>query len=409
MNTGINRKFEFFRNSPAESVQQDAHATGADMTGTHQLRSLHRLARTAASARVLNLHEIARLNAANQAHAAEPLFSCRRLNDAILLKHALRAQDRPYVHTHRATATKIVFPFSKSDLKLGGYALFVEQANLDAAFREAVGPNTPNESISRDLELLREIARLPSLDPYLLRDVTQGLGRQVADCYFDISLQDIRAVRSFLRRDMRALVDRAGGAVGLDIDLTADRLTHLMMEDPANPALAPLRHALRFGVEDFERSLKGWKGVLYYKWCYARLLQGFPAVATRMASMRLHRASQEDKVFIYGLVRRILQRLDENFASVKVHLVNYDTVFQSLIDQNDPLPFQTFLRGASQSFSEIGRAIGEISHACDFWNYRQGKDAGERIDVDIANELIGELAHSLDLSFDKATDRQASA
>jgi len=379
------------------------------MTGTHQLRSLHRLGRTAASARVLNLHEIARLNATNQAHRAQPLFRCQRLNEAILLKHALRAQDRPYVCTHRATVTKILFPFSKADLKLGGYALFVEQPNLDSAFREAVGPNTGNESINRDLELLREIAALPSLDPYLLRDVAEGLGRQVADCYFDISPQDIRAVQSFLRRDMRDLVDRASGTAGLDIDVTADRLTHLMMEDPTNPALAPLRHALRFGVEDFERSLKGWKGVLYYKWCYARLLQGFPTVATRMASMRLHRASHEDKVFIYGLIRQILRRLDENFASVKVHLVNYDTVFQALIEQNDPLPFQAFLRGASRSFSEIGRAIGEISHACDFWNYRQGDGRETRIDVETANELVGELAHSLDISFDCASERQASA
>lgn len=379
------------------------------MAGMQQLRSLHRLGHTAASARVLNLHEIAIANSSNPSHAASPMFSCRRLNEAILLKHALRAQDRPYVQTGRATATKIVFPISKSDLRLGGYSLFIEQPNLDPAFREAMGANTPGKFIERDLELLREISLLPSLDPYLLHDVTHGLGRQVADCYFNISRRDIRAVRSFLHRDMHTLVDRANGDAGIDTELTADRLSQLMMEDAGNPALAPLRDALRFGAEDFERSLKGWKGVLYYKWCYARLLQGFPAVATRMASMRLNRARQEDKVYLYGLVRRIIKRLDENFASVKVHITGYDTAFKSLINENDPIPFQTFLRSASQSFSEIGQAIGEISHACDFWNYRQGKSTDERIEVDIAHELIGELAHALGLSFDKDTARKRSA
>jgi len=373
------------------------------MTGMQQLRGLHRIAQTASSARVLNLHEIANANTTNPEHAAAPLFSCQRLNSAILLKHALRAQDRPYVCTHRATATKIVFPISKSDLRLGGYNLFIEQPDLEAAFREAMGANTPIESINKDVELLREIARLPSLDPYLLRDVARGLGRKVADCYFNISPRDIRAVRSFLHRDMRALVERANDGEGFDTDLTAERLSRLMLEDASNPALAPLRQALRFGVEDFEHSLKGWKGVLYYKWCYARLLQGFPAVATRMASMRLNRPLHEDKVYLYGLVRRILQRLDENFGSVKVHIIGYETAFQALIDDNDPIPFQTFLRTAGRSFAEIGRAIGEISHACDFWNYRQGhgQDAEPRIDVDIAHELIGELAHSLGLSYDQ--------
>ena len=366
------------------------------MTGMQQLRGLHRIAQTAASARVLNLHELATANAANPEHAALPLFSCRRLNEAILLKHALRAQDRPYVLTPRATATKIVFPISKSDLKLGGYSLFIEQPNL-----EAMGANTPIENINRDIELLREIARLPSLDPYLLRDVAQGLGRKVADCYFNISPRDIRAVRNFLHHDMRALVERANDGAGFDTDLTAERLSRLMMENAASPSLAPLRKALRFGTEDFELSMKGWKGVLYYKWCYARLLQGFPAVATRMASMRLNRPRHEDKVYLYGLVRRILQQIDENFGSVKVHIIGYDAAFKALIDENDPIPFQDFLRSASRSFAEIGRAIGEISHACDFWNYRQGQDAEARIDVDIAHELVGELAHALGLSYDE--------
>ncbi len=262
-------------------------------------------------------------------------------------------------------------------------------------------PNTPADFVNQDIELLRAISRLPSLDPYLLRDVTRGLGRKVADCYFNISPRDIRAVRSFLHRDMRALVERANEDAGFDTDLTADRLSHLMMEDAASPALAPLRQALRFGVEDFQVAMKGWKGVLYYKWCYARLLQGFPTVATRMASMRLNRPRHEDKVYLYGLVRRILQQIDENFGSVKVHIIGYDTAFQALIDDNDPIPFQTFLREASRSFVEIGRAIGEISHACDFWNYRQGQDAEARIDVDIAHELVGELAHALGLSYDE--------
>tara|TARA_R110002096_G_scaffold56600_4_gene144378 strand:+ start:3868 stop:4989 length:1122 start_codon:yes stop_codon:yes gene_type:complete len=373
------------------------------------MRSLDRLAETATSARVLNLHEISIRNDDNPAHAAAPMFSCRRLNEAILLKHALRAQDRPYVQTSRATATKIVFPISKADLKLGGYNLFIEQADFELALRQAVGANTPREAVSEDIELLREIARLPSLDPYLLRDVTQTLGRKVADCYFNISIRDIRAVHGFLHRDMRTLVERANGDAGLDTNLTAERLSHLMMEDASNPALAPLRKALRFGAEDFERSLKGWKGVLYYKWCYARLLHGFPAVATRMASLRLSRASQEDKVYLYGLVRRILQRLDENFASVKGHLIGYEAAFKSLIDENDPLPFQAFLRTASQSFAEIGRAIGEISHVCDFWNYRQGKATEERIDVEDARELIGELAHALGLSYDKPSNGMGSA
>ena len=370
----------------------------------NQPRSLNRLASTAASSRVLNLNEIEACFGKTEAHHQAPLFFCRRMNQAIILKHALRAHDRSYVHTRRATATKVIFPISRTDLRLGGYSFFIEQGELVHVFQEAVGHETPHTDLSQDLELLREIARLPSLDPYLLRDVTRLMGRQVADCYFNISESDIRAVQEFLLHDMQALVARAFANAGANTSLLASRLSQMMLDDPKNPALDPLRNALKFDQLDFEIALKGWKGVLYYKWSNVRLRQSFPDIARQLASLRINKATDEDKVYLFGLIKRILAHIESNFATVKKHVDGYDQAFAALVSKNEPKPFQAFLDQASQSFNEIGRAIGEISHATDFWTYRRANDASGRIDVETAHEIIGELAHALGIKYDAALD-----
>jgi hypothetical protein len=370
----------------------------------NQARSLSRLASTAASSRVLNLHEVEASSGKTQEHMRSPLFLCRRMNQAIILKHALRAHDRAYVHTRRATATKVIFPISRADLRLGGYSFFVEQGDLVRVFNEAIGNEAPQPHIAQDLELLREIARLPSLDPYLLRDATRLLGREVADCYFNISESDIRAVQEFLLHDMQALVARAFANGNANTSLLASRLSQMMLDDPTNAALDPLRHALKFDALDFEIALKGWKGVLYYKWSHQRLRQDFPDIARQLASLRMSKATDEDKVYLFGLIKRILAHLEDNFATVKKHIDGYDLAFSALVNNNQPKPFQAFLDQASQSFNEIGRAIGEISHASDFWSYRRAVDASGRIDVETAHEIIGELAHALGLQYDAELD-----
>lgn len=371
------------------------------MSGLNHQRSLDRLARTAAASRVLNLHEVEASFGQTDAYLRAPMFACKRLNEAIILKHALRAHDRAYVQTSRATATKVIFPISRADLRLGGYSFFVEQVDCGTVLRQAVGHQVSQADLNQDLELLRAFASLPTLDPYLLRDATQRLGRDVADCYFNISETDIRAVQRYLRQDMRALAARAFNNDGGDTTLIANRLSHYMLDDPGNTALAPLRKALKFEPEAFQTALKGWKGMLYYKWSYQRLYQEFPDVAREMASMRTAKASGEDKVYIYGLVKKIIAQLETNLTTLKRHIDGYDQAFAALVKLNDPKPFQIFLDKASQSFAEIGRAVGEISHTCDFWAYRKLAAHDGPVDITTAHEIIGELAHALGLRYDK--------
>jgi hypothetical protein len=74
----------------------------------------------ASSNRVLNLIKIAAANTENEKHQSAPLFESRILNNSIIIKHRLRADEVKLFVTRRALATKIIIPFERSDLRVGG-------------------------------------------------------------------------------------------------------------------------------------------------------------------------------------------------------------------------------------------------------------------------------------------------
>jgi hypothetical protein len=365
-----------------------------------QTRSLSQIARTASTTRVLNLHEVAVNAGATEAYHSEPLFKCHRLNKAIILKHALRNEDRTYMRIRRATATKVIFPLSRSDLRLGGYSFFVEQDNFSSVFQDAVGAHVNADLVAGDIALLKEIARLPTLDPYLIQDATRQFDRIVADCYFNISAADLDSIQEYLLQDMESLVALAYGGSGANTNLIADRLSNLMLRDPGNPSLEALRKALKFSPSDFVIAMRGWKGLLYYKWSYERLRDFFPKIVEQMLTSQFAKATTEDKQYLQTLIGKIITRQDENFSKVKSAMLAYEEAFRALVECHNAKPFHIFINNVSKTFDDIGNAMSEVAHTCEFWQFRRGDAWNPRIDVDDAYEIIGELAHALGIQYD---------
>src|ERR1700760_532059 len=106
-----------------------------DVTVDRSVRSLSGLG-TASSSRVLNLASIAVAQAENPLHGAAPFFESHIMNSSIILKHRLRADESYLFPENRAVATKIIIPFEKSDLKVGGRSFFVGQRGYMDSLRE---------------------------------------------------------------------------------------------------------------------------------------------------------------------------------------------------------------------------------------------------------------------------------
>ena len=138
------------------------------MSVDRTFRSLASL-QNASTSRVLNLLAIGQLHAENADFLANPFFTSPILNNAIIVKHRLRADEVDLFLGPRAIATKVIVPFEKNDLRSGGKSFMVGQRGYEELARE-VGNYGDGRSAERDLRVLELIDHIPSLDPFLLRE-----------------------------------------------------------------------------------------------------------------------------------------------------------------------------------------------------------------------------------------------
>src|SRR4051812_47310304 len=148
-----------------------------------EVRDLAALQKSGSSSRVLNL---ARLEGSLEPEYEEkPFFLNRTLNGCILVKHRIRFDERFVFDSLVTNATKIIVPFSASDLSLGGRSMFVGQRG----WREMLEDLCANDAdLERDARVLSLMDQLPSLDPFLLREHLKRHGFEIGQCYFAISI-----------------------------------------------------------------------------------------------------------------------------------------------------------------------------------------------------------------------------
>ena len=150
-------------------------------------RSLKGLTARASSARVLDLHAVAQENLQNPGYFEHPLFIHPVLNRAIIAKHNM-GPGEAQIAPRRFNATKVIFPFDKFDLGLGGQYLFVDQSDfLGAVARLLDYTDLPQD---RDVAVLRAIDRLPTLDPFLIHEILGQQHIEVDPCYCRLSKTD---------------------------------------------------------------------------------------------------------------------------------------------------------------------------------------------------------------------------
>ena len=91
------------------------------------VRDLALLERSASTARVLNLLSVAALYRNETDYIERPFFTSPRLNESLILKHRIRSDEIGLMPKGRVTGTKVILPFERTDLKIGGRSFMVEQ------------------------------------------------------------------------------------------------------------------------------------------------------------------------------------------------------------------------------------------------------------------------------------------
>lgn len=368
------------------------------MRDTKSIRCLSAL-RDASSARVLNLVAIEKAHKENPEYKKAPLFESAVLNSAIIVKHRLRADEIFLFDDPPLNATKIIVPFDKSDLRLGGTSLLYGQRGSLEGLRE-VG-KYGDKSLARDKAVLDLLSELPSLDPFLLHEKIACSDLTVADCYFDLSRADKIRMHEFVAGEIADLIKLAlkdtEGAKKSHIGSTA-RLVSALLSTGAEDQLEPLRMTLMLGEDEFRDGVFSWRGVLYYKWCSNELMPKIGAVAREISSAIVRNGTPEEKKFITASKKRLVDKMTETIAEVCQSLLVYDSFYEKLVHHGQPQVFRDFLLRAPAMFIELGEKLGGLAHISSFWRFRFPPNQVLPMDVNLALSIFTDFMLSIGLS-----------
>ena len=329
-------------------------------------RSLAALAQSGSTARVLNLSAVASELGDDIEYLTKPFFETAILNSSIVLKHGVRPYELSLFDAPPAIATKIIIPFDRRDLGLGGWSVFVSQRRWEEDLSAFVADAA---TLPRDVQVLKALDELPSLDPFLVREHLARRGFKVAPCYFVLSAADIERMRQLVTSEIQQLIERAFSGAGTG-DHTS-KLVELLLTDEADARLEPLRKTLRLDGEAYREGIFAWKGFLYYKWVLIELREPLMGVRRRLRDLRPARApGAELGTEIMRAKTRLARRITEAERSARHALDIYDDAYGRLVRQDDVMAFRDFLIGSPSMFLRLGEAVGGVSHVTSYWNYR---------------------------------------
>lgn len=345
------------------------------------VRSLEHLKGSASTARVLNLLRVWEENgdsgsdgvAKNPEWAERPVFLTTALNRSLIIKHRLRRNEFDLFTGRRQVATKIIIPIDESDLKTGGRYVFVNQIGFERAMTEAFGvaPDHP------DITTLRLIDKLPSLDPFLLREQLRRGGQDPASCYFSISEGDLQRMTAFVRCEIEPLVTLSLGPDTMALaHESATRMAAKILSNSPGDQLDALRQTLRLAPEQYQEGVFCWKGFLYYKWTLSTLLSEVGIVAESVRTIhpagRVDRAAREYLDRSREVLRmRIIKTCDEVSRTLRV----YDDAYAKLTQEGHPVAFRDFLLDAPAMFAKLGDQLGAVQHIVSYWRFRFGPNS----------------------------------
>ncbi|WP_421934338.1 hypothetical protein [Phenylobacterium sp.] len=330
------------------------------------VRSLKGIVATAGAARVLNLHALAAEDRDDPEYNQRPLFIHPVLNRSIIMKYNVPSGEEDNLAPRRFNSTKIVFPFDQDDLDLGGQGLFVDQVDFPNVLARVL--DYTDLPLGRDVRVLRTLDRLPTLDPFLVRETLKQLQIDVGRCYSRLNSADQTEMLAFVAGEVEALIRQCFGEVKSN-DRRSRRLSQLLLAEQDNAELQPLRDIFRMDVSEFAEAMFSWKGFLYYRWRSRTLAPMLRSTLKSLLAVRAGRYGRIESAFVVSASEQVQQTITAAWREVGQRLRLYDQAFASLTDQENPDGFRSFLMRGSGLFMEIGARIGQMEQVVSFWNY----------------------------------------
>jgi hypothetical protein len=328
--------------------------------------SLKTMVATSPTSRLLNLHGMTAEATTDSDYFVKPMFVHPVLNRSIIAKHNVRPGEEERLAPRRFNATKIIFPFDPIDLGLGGQFLFVDQADFVPSLTRHLEYDAL--VLERDLKVLRVLDGLPTLDPFLVREVLAKHRIEIDPGYFRFTEPDKVHVIAFVEHEIESLIELCFGEVR-ENDSRAKRLSQLLLADADSAELEPLKLTLRMDGVEFAEAMFAWKAFLYYRWRTRELTPALKATARSIGRISRRRYDSDALRFVIAGKELLESTISRTWREIGAALKLYDKAYEGLTRNRNPESFRKFLSRGSTLFIDLGDRIGRLEQIVSFWNY----------------------------------------
>jgi hypothetical protein len=316
------------------------------------------------SPRVLNCNVMTRRILANNP-SAKTFFFCRPLNNLVLIK------DTDPQSRETGIGTKLYLPFNENDIYEGGRTVFVHDKSCELALVDNFGEGAlPKELLAGDMKILRILDQLPSLDPFLLKDVFINEGVQMNPEYFEVAKELWDQIELYILQNFEPLA-KAAFPDALSSDEVARKLIEKIWEGRDLVALKPLILAFRLPEGKESETFAAWKGIIFYGFERQRMSEKYGEFLNWMKEIKipLTAGSAQERNEVKTTIESNRTRLQDEWMAADRELqeyqTSYDKMFKLRIGSSD---FLRFLQNSRKSYWTLGNSLGKVGHALYCWD-----------------------------------------
>jgi hypothetical protein len=303
----------------------------------------------------------------------------------------------------RPIETAIYVPHDANDVSAGGYGIYLRQREFVKLLKHHVGVDfeegQANPSFERDVEILRTIDSIPSLDPFLLKSALQKYLNEIHPAYFAISEEEEIGIKSLIAEKVNPIVARALGLKSAaDVNERSQRFLQALW-DPTMPEAKLFVSAFGISGDQAQQIFEGWKGVTFYEHTFNKNLQSVATVlrwlngpdATPLDIREFKHFKEQQDMFRQAVVRKLRNLI----ANVNGIFGEYTDCHGKFLNGGDPKPFRNFLAGVYRRYWVLGYCSMAVLHTINIHERYMLSAIKNRLQFEQIEEMLKRMDASL--------------
>ncbi|MCA3245091.1 MAG: hypothetical protein ACKOEE_07480 [Tagaea sp.] len=348
----------------------------------------------------------------------QALFRSPSLNKTVIFKYpnfdqqiadqpaAPPGGDKPAVADTAAKAdrpieTAIYVPHDAAEIGSGGYAIYLRQRDFENLIKHHVGVDMGQISAAyeRDVEILRTIDSIPSLDPFLLKSALSKHLSEIHPGYFQISDIEEAGIKTLIAGKVNPIVAKALGLTSAtDVNERSARFLQALW-DPTMPEAKLFVSAFGISGDQAQQIFEGWKGVSFYEHTFnrnkastAKLLGWLNSADSIPIDIRefKHYKEQQD-MFRLQIIKK-LRNIVSNVSSI---FGEYTVCHGKFMNDGDPKPFRQFLAGVYRRYWVLGYCSMAVLHASSIFDRFMQGAVQNKLTFEQCDEMLKRMDVSL--------------